>query len=119
MRKHVGGTPHLWIILTDPDPNGLVAMVNITTPKEGSDRTVVLHAREHPRVSHESVIFFPDARLAPADSIRVGVEANYFELCAPVSPALLARIKNGLLESPFTPVKVVNYCRQIWGKGPA
>ena len=110
MPKFSGGTPHLWIIVTEPDGNGDVAMVNVTSWRANSDETVIIESGEHHRITHRSVVFYQDARISSAEAIRLGVEAGYCALCDSCSPELLERIKAGLVQSKFTPGKIIEFC---------
>ena len=98
---------HLWVVITNPDPNtGEVIMVNLTTQRPHSDTTTVLLPGEHPFIDRPTVAFYHDARQAKAalldSSVAQGVGRNH----ALASTALLARLQNGLLVSPFTSPKI-------------
>ncbi|MGH9402023.1 MAG: hypothetical protein ACRD2P_07955 [Terriglobia bacterium] len=116
MRKPVGGSPHLWIIITPPNSNGDVAMVNVTTVRPGSDVTVIINAGEHHRITHRSVVFFQDARTTKEELVRKGIQLGVCEKCDPCSPELLKRIQNGLFASKFTPRKIIDFCRACWSQ---
>jgi CTP:molybdopterin cytidylyltransferase MocA len=68
--KSSSDTEHLWIVITEPDANGQSVCVNITTRQSYSETTVILKAGDHPFVTHESVIFYTDARIV--DLLKVG-----------------------------------------------
>jgi hypothetical protein len=98
---------HLWVVVTKPEPaTGEVIMVNLTTRRPHSDTTTVLLPGEHPFIDRPTVAFYPDAWLAKAalldSSIAQGVGRNH----AVASPALLVKLQNGLMASPFTPAKI-------------
>ncbi len=49
---------HLWVVVTNPDPNtGEVIMVNLTTQRPHSDTTTVLLPGEHPFLDRPTVAF--------------------------------------------------------------
>lgn len=98
---------HLWVVVTNPDPNtGEVIMVNLTTQRPHSDTTTVLLPGEHPFIDRPTVAFYNDARLAKAtlldSSVAQGVGRNH----AVASAALLLKLQSGLVASPFTPTKI-------------
>ena len=70
-------TAHLWVILTAPDAQGLVLLVNFTTLRPHSDRTVEIQAGDHPFVVHPTVVHFADARLTPASSIEAALASGF------------------------------------------
>jgi hypothetical protein len=65
-----GNTPqeyHLWLILTDPDPeSGKVITVMVVSPKKHTDPTVLLVSGEHPFLKHDSHVDYGSAQLKPA-----------------------------------------------------
>ncbi len=111
------GISHLWLLLTDPaaDPPEVV-MVNLTTYREGVDTTVILTEKDHSFISHPTVVYFADARRIEVALlyriVAVAPERLHKESC---SPELLEKVRNGLLESNFTPRKIKKYCRDQWG----
>lgn len=64
-----GNTPqeyHLWLILTDPDPeSGKVITVMVVSPKKHTDPTVLLVSGEHPFLKHDSHV---DYRVCPTQA---------------------------------------------------
>src|SRR4051794_27953595 len=60
-------TPHLWIIVTTPDPvTGLCAIVSVTTLRNSKDQTIILRPGDHPFIRHESTIFYGDGMIVHA-----------------------------------------------------
>ncbi len=43
---------HLWIVITEPDASGLVAIVSLTTRRNNSDETCLIQMGDHPFVRH-------------------------------------------------------------------
>jgi hypothetical protein len=103
---------HLWIVLTDPhgDPPEVV-MVSLTTKRPGSDPTTVLEPGDHPFVKHETVVSYADARIVQAGALVAILALRRDARNDDCSDGLLARIRQGLLDSPFTPNKIKDYCR--------
>ena len=99
---------HLWLVITEPfgDPPKVI-IVNLTTQRDGSDTTVVLGAGDHPYVTHPSVVFFADARDVEVNHLERLVALDGSRLHGdPCSDELLTSIRDGLLESSFTPRKI-------------
>lgn len=98
---------HLWVGITNPNPNtGEVIVVNLTTQRPHSDTRTVLLPGELPFIDRPTVAFYKDARQAKAtlldSSFAQGVGRNH----AVASAALLLKMQNGLLASPFNPAKI-------------
>ena len=113
------GIEHLWIVLTDPDSNGLSVCVNVTTNRFGADTTVLLMPGDHPFIRHESVIHFEDARFIDLRRVQEllsrGSSGQFacrtLEHCTHI---LLDRIRKGLLLSKRTPNEIKERCRPLW-----
>jgi len=51
-------TPHLWIVITTPDPvTHLCGIVSVTTLRNSKDQTIILQPGDHPFIRHQSTIF--------------------------------------------------------------
>ena len=106
-------TAHLFVVLTAPDAQRQVLLVNFTTLRPHSDRTVVIQPGEHPFVVHASVAHYADARLTLAPSIESAIASGFFRPHQDCSPELIHRLLAGVLASPFTPEKIKRHLRQI------
>jgi len=101
---------HIWVLVLSSDPVTMeTVMVNVTTRRAHSDSTLVLQAGEHPVVKHPSVVHYGDARIVDGRAIEAALGAGTFPAHSDCSAALLKRIQEGLLASPFTPGKVKTY----------
>ena len=91
---------HLHIVLSAPNPDGLVAVANLTTWAPHKDQACIVHAGEHPFVRHESCVAYERAALRPAAGIdkllALGLAAEW----PPVTGALLSRMQRGIHASP-------------------
>ena len=107
--------PHLWILLSDPDPlTSLCVMVSVTTLRNNQDQTVVLRKGDHPFIHHDSAIFFGDARIVETTRLQAYVTAGMAISQSPCAPSVLALLRQGLLASPYTPNKILTFCKQAW-----
>ena len=97
---------HLWMLLTSENPDGQVVIANLTTHDLEkhwcSGRCVIVRPEEHPYPSHDSCVHYRDASLTSAEMLRRGVENGTYTVREPLSPRLLARIRQGALDSPLT-----------------
>jgi len=63
IRKPGHSTEHLWLLVTEPNPEtGAAIMVNVTTRRRHSDTTTILSVGDHPFLSRPSVVYYADAR---------------------------------------------------------
>jgi hypothetical protein len=98
---------HLWALVTAPNvQSGEAIMVNLTTQRPHSDTTTVLQAGEHPFVDRPTVAFYADARTVKVAHMEAGLRQGIVRQHAGLAKAILVRIQNGLLASPFTPAKI-------------
>jgi len=103
--------PHLWIVLTEPQPpDHQVVIVNITENKQRSDTTVVLHPGDHPFIRKESVVRYGDALIVDARLLDECVKGRKARLGGPCSADLLNRIQVGVSASIFTHKKIAAFC---------
>jgi hypothetical protein len=106
---------HLFVVLTDPHPadDPQVIFVNLTTAREGSDRTVVLFAGDHPRIEHESVVFYREARVVPVRKIEYLLSLKAFAPEAPIRGDLLGEMLAGVQISLWTSPKVKEFLNSL------
>ena len=95
---------HLWLVLTEEDANGDVAVTNFTTHEDGVRRTcgadcLVVQPGEHPYPRHETCVFYQRATLTSRAALRRGVNEGLYEPQAPLTPELLQRVRMGALTS--------------------
>ena len=108
---------HLWIIITDPSKDaGKAAVVGISTRRTNSDLTTIVMPKDHPWIRHESVVMYFDLRVIDTIRLEQSIKTNPddYVLQKECSVDLLNKIKSGLLNSKFTPRKVMSYCIKLW-----
>lgn len=107
--------PHLWFVITDPDPvTYLCAMVSLTTLRGDKDRTVVLQPADHPFITHSSVVHYIGAVIVDARRITTLLKAGSIHQHNSCSAGTLKLIQQGISASPFTPKKIVDFCKRAW-----
>ena len=114
---HPVAAPHLWLILTDPDPESdqIVAVMVVTT-RPHTDKTVTLSVGEHPFVKHDSSLDYGGTKRFQIARLNAAVRGGRCELSQNLSPTLLAKVRAGLLASPRTPHHMIDYCRDRFPK---
>jgi hypothetical protein len=104
---HVGFTffdgHHLWFVVTEPDRDNEVVMVNATTLTEDfPDTTCKLTPQDHPSLTHKSVIFYGKAKIFNAANFQGSIKGGQFRPRAQASDELMVRIRMGVRASEHT-----------------
>jgi hypothetical protein len=108
-------TPHLWIIITQPDPQTHeCAIVSVTTLRNSKDQTVILRVGDHPFIRHDSTIFYGDAMIVDARRLEAEIAADLALVLEKCPPATLKLVQDGVCASPFTRPKILRFCREHW-----
>ena len=112
--------PHLWVLVSGVNPqSGEVIIVNFTTERPHSDKTVVIQPGEHRFVDRPTVVFYSDARFTTLAALNAAVNQGVATQHDPLSRALLNRVQAGLLASPLTPTKIKTAFTQAQQQGLA
>jgi hypothetical protein len=86
--------------------DGSILVCNFTDDVRGVDRTCVVNIGDHPNITKASVVNFPKIDHCetglPLDALTRLIESRK----APLSPELLVRIRQGVLDSPRVPPKI-------------
>ncbi len=108
--------PHLWFILTDPDPTTLdVAAVMLVTARPHTDKTLMLCVGDHEFITHDSAVDYGSARRLKVVRLEALVTAGRCEMKADMASDLLKRVRDGLLKSPRTIHHIADWCRPRFG----
>lgn len=106
-------TPHLWFILTDPDPKtGKVVAVLLVTPRPHTDKTVTLLPGEHEFIQHDSNVDFSSTLLVATGRLHDCIQAGTCRQQPDMTPVLLRKLRVGLLQSPRTIHDIIAYCNE-------
>jgi hypothetical protein len=108
-------TPHLWIVITQPDPaSRLCGIVSVTTLRNSKDQTVILRPGDHPFIRHDSTIFYGDAMIVDAQRLETEIAAGLALRREKCPAPTLKLIQAGVTASPFTRPKFQRFCRAQW-----
>jgi hypothetical protein len=105
---------HLNVVITPPDA-GEVVTVTVTTLRKRSEKLVTIRPGEHPFIRRDSVIAFIYSRIRKVVDIESAIESDNAHARNPVTPQLLERIRQGFLESDFTPNGVRQFYKAVMG----
>ena len=96
-------TPHLWIVVTEPDrQTHLCAIVSVTTLRNSKDQTVILRPGDHPFIRHDSTIYYGDAMIVDTRRLASEIAAGLAVVRDKCAQSTLKLVQDGVLASPFT-----------------
>jgi hypothetical protein len=93
---------HLWFVFAGPDARDQLAISNFTSQKEGCDASCLVGPGEHPWITHDSAVMYPEARLSPSSMLQTAERRQLLRRQPELSRDLLKRIRDGALKSPHT-----------------
>lgn len=102
--------PHLWIVVSEIDSESRCAIVNVTTLGHICDKTVILHAGDHPSIDHDSIVRYQDAMITTERAIDAAIRGKAAFRKPPCEQELLKRIVAGIGLSKDTPIEVQVFC---------
>ena len=104
------GKTHLFVVCSDPCPEGLQVIAPITSyTNDLCDQTCLLNAHEHRFIRHKSYILYRKSRIEPAIVLAEGVIAGTFRRDVDLNAQTFLRVRNGICKSPQTPRKIKAY----------
>ena len=92
-------------------PDGALVICHFTTRRRHSDPTCIIQPKEHEFIVQETAVRYDQAHVCPADRIENLLRVITRRL-DPLSRELLARIRQGALDSPQTPDVIKNLLRK-------
>lgn len=109
---------HYYFILNDPDKEGKVLSVNMTSYSHTIRRknsTCTLEIGEHPCITKKSEINYSDARISLASEIQKDVNTGLIKIEKDlISETLLHKILNGLTKTDTLAEEVEDFARTIF-----
>ncbi len=113
LREAPSTKPHLWFVLTYPEGNPpRVVAVMLRTTRRHTDDTLILDIGDHPFVKHESSVHYSSAQQFKVRAVLREMARGRCHLRENISSNLLARVRQGLLDSPYTVHAIRDYCAE-------
>jgi hypothetical protein len=100
---HDRGKPHLFVMLTTPDSNGMALLVPICRVRGKYDTTCKLAPGVHPFVTEDSYVTYYHLKQYKVDVLDKQIERQILRLNDSVDAGLLTRIRNGVSTSRHSP----------------
>lgn len=99
----IAGNTHLWFVISSPDPEDKVLIVNATTKRglPGEDNSCLLFKGDHSCIVHDSYIVYKHAR--EINIFKIGHMQHSSEIqCKEIAPDnLIKRIQDGAKITDF------------------
>ena len=111
------GAPHLWAILTDPDPlfaDGKVVAVSFVTARGHTDSTTVLNVGDHAFVRHATHVDYGGAKLFRVPALEHERDTGRCHPQEDLPQVVLDRLREGLLRSARTPNFMIEICTPLF-----
>lgn len=86
----------------------------VLSSRSHTDKTVLLQKTEHPFIQHDSNVDFSATLLVQDEILYQAVRDGQCHPQSDVDPAILHRVKQGLLVSTRTVHWVCDYCRPLF-----
>jgi len=102
-------TQHLYILIAAEKKTNTGLIVNITSSKDGCDKSCIVMPGEHAFLRHESVINYADSKITSISTIEEALSKGIIKPHDPVSPELLNRIRVSGLKSSAIPNKCLSF----------
>lgn len=108
--SHDPNRKHLHIVCVDPDENGDVVIVSISTYTSAlCDGTCILQANDHPWLRHESYVLYRSAEIVPAERLAERIIDGSVSIQVDLNAQAFLRVRNGLCASPHTKRKIKRF----------
>jgi hypothetical protein len=119
MKYATSGTPHLYVILTNPfdDPPNTI-WINVTTPNKKSDRSIILTRGDHPFLTHDSVLSYRFCDIVPLSKFAVLESEKKLIPSTDISPELLKKIQRAVSDSRLVRMQVRLKLHDFAAKNP-
>jgi hypothetical protein len=102
---------HLWIIATEPNPEGMFAVASFTSLRGAKDQTVVVRPAEHPFVKWDTCISYALAEVSNVDRLQEQLNCGRAKMHQDVSAPVLALILDGFTASDYTKKRVREFVK--------
>jgi len=105
--------PHLYVVISKPNNNNQILMVNVTKYKTWKDNSCILIPNDHPFIKQKSVINYSDAIEARSDILEQLANCGRPDVRKerPFNKNIVTKIQDGAKKSNSLPKKFHSYFR--------
>jgi hypothetical protein len=104
-------TAHLWVVATDPNPDGLILIVSLTSLNGSKDQTVILHGGEHPFIKWATCVAYNLADLMNCEVLEEHIQMGRAKRHADMRAEVVRLILDGFTASRFTKKRIQQFVR--------
>lgn len=97
------GKPHLHVVITEPDEDGQIVLVSVTTRRAKSDTMVCLNIGDHEFIIQPSVITYAYSKVLTVSKLADMVVKGDATPKEKATAQLVTRAQNGMLETDRAP----------------
>ena len=105
-------TAHLWVIATEPNADGVFAIVSLTSLREAQDQTLILRKDEHPFLRHDTCVGYRFAEITGSEKLQGFLDTGVAKLHRDIEPSILVEILSGFSASDHTKKRVRDFVRE-------
>ncbi|MDR3306475.1 MAG: hypothetical protein LBS61_02205 [Endomicrobium sp.] len=95
------GGEHLYFIISDPDSDNNVLVVNITEERNRSDKSCSLDVGDHPSIRKKSVVYYRKALELNESKIATKILNKIYRNDIKLTDVILKKIQDGAKKSIF------------------
>ncbi len=108
-----GRDAHLWIMVTDPNPEEFFLIVNLTSLQGSKDRTVCLMPKEHPFIKKPTCVHYQLAEITTSEKVQRYLDCGSATMHHDTSPELLDLVFAGFLASGHTKHRIRDFVKAV------
>lgn len=111
--ENFSGKAHLHIVIAEPNQQGELVLVSVTTRRAKSDTMVCLDVGDHPFITQPSVITYAYSKILTVTKLAAMIASGDATPKEKASEQLVARAQRGMLETDRAPREVQQLFRSI------
>ncbi len=110
---------HLWVIATEPNTDGVFAVVSLTSLRQAQDQTVILRKDEHPFLKHDTCVCYGLAEITGSEKLQAFMDTGLAKPHRDIEASILAEIVSGFTASDYTKKRVRDFVRDYRAQSKA
>jgi len=111
--ENPSSTPHLHVVISDPDENDCIVLVSVTTERAKSDTTTRLRPKIHPFIVDPSVIAYNFSKMMSCTQLKKLIELGDAIPKPDACDEIVSRAQDGMQETRRAP-REVQECFLDW-----